>query len=51
MIKLAPMKKLEDNARTKPLMLSEDIPVYDSTQLPPDAAVAGAIPSQIKNPS
>ncbi|RZR73492.1 hypothetical protein BHM03_00024964 [Ensete ventricosum] len=45
-IKLAPIKELEDSARTKPLMLSEDMPVYDSTQLPADAASVDAIPKR-----
>ncbi|URD72711.1 hypothetical protein MUK42_36206 [Musa troglodytarum] len=47
-IKLAPIKKLDESARTKPLMLSEDMPVYDSTQLPADAVSAGAIPSWLR---
>lgn len=29
-MKLAPMKKLEDKANTNPLMLSEDMPLYES---------------------
>lgn len=32
-MKLAPMKKLEDKAKTKPLILSEDIPLYMSLKL------------------
>lgn len=33
-MKLAPMNKLEEIANTKPLILSEDIPLYASLQLP-----------------
>uniref|UniRef100_A0A0A9GDD2 Uncharacterized protein n=1 Tax=Arundo donax TaxID=35708 RepID=A0A0A9GDD2_ARUDO len=33
-MKLAPMKRLEESASSRPLMLSADIPVYDSTHLP-----------------
>uniref|UniRef100_A0A3Q7IF39 HAT C-terminal dimerisation domain-containing protein n=1 Tax=Solanum lycopersicum TaxID=4081 RepID=A0A3Q7IF39_SOLLC len=32
-IKLAPMNKLEDKARTNPLILSDDMPLYTSFQL------------------
>lgn len=32
-MKLAPINKLEDKARIKPLMLSEDMPLYESLQL------------------
>jgi len=33
-MKLAPMNKLEDKANTKPFILSDDIPLYASLQLP-----------------
>jgi hypothetical protein len=32
-MKLAPMKMLEERAKTNPLMLSEDMPLYESIQL------------------
>jgi hypothetical protein len=37
-MKLAPMKRLEESASSRPLMLSVDIPVYDSTHLPTSCA-------------
>ncbi|KAG1369961.1 hypothetical protein COCNU_15G003270 [Cocos nucifera] len=43
MMKLAPMKKLDDKASTKPLMLSADMPLYASTQLRPGGTPGGAI--------
>ena len=39
MMKLAPMKRLEESASTRPLMLSADMPVY---HLPPPEAEAEA---------
>lgn len=42
-MKLVPMKTLEESASTSPLMLSVDIPVYDSTQLPPPEPAAAEV--------
>jgi hypothetical protein len=38
-MKLAPIKTLEDSANTNPLILSADIPLYDSFQLPLSIAI------------
>nr|GMD92908.1 hypothetical protein BHM03_00024964 [Ipomoea batatas] len=47
-MKLAPMKTLEDNARTNPLTLSDDIPLYASFQLC-DTAAAVAVAAVASN--
>lgn len=39
-IKLAPIKELEESASTSPFMLSADMPVYDTTQLPGPPAMS-----------
>ena len=44
-MKLAPIKRLEDNARTSPLILSEDMPLYGSVQLREAASAAADTPS------
>jgi hypothetical protein len=45
-MKLAPIKTLDDSANTNPLILSADIPLYDSFQLP----LSIAIILQLKTP-
>jgi len=49
-MKLAPMKMLEERAKTNPLMLSDDIPLYESIQLLDPEPISVAIAPKARPP-